>query len=232
MDEMNDQRRITDSDLSAFVMGEGSAAEREAMERAIAGSGEVRGRYESFLATWRILEEYRAPEPPAGGLEDLHRRMAVVELGRGRRAARKLARHRRAAVAACAAVAVAVPIVIFGVGGGRAGGPAVVEAVRAAGPFASATPAGARGTGQLAAIPRRRSDSRRFLAGRDGNLRAGATLTVDSLAEWESGVVRVEHMDQVPPINLEDYAITNHEFEGVPAHVVRPDAVPVSLDPM
>jgi len=228
---MTDEQRFSESDLSAFIVGEGSPPEREATRVAIDRSPELRRRYETLRKTWKLLDAYPSVQPPPGGLEDLHRRLSTRTLPERRRWTR-IARHWQAgAVAACLVVAVGVPALMWM---GRTSPPSMPTVIPATTPLprlASATPApGAAAT--LASIPAQSRPLRRFLPGRDGSLQAGITVNVDALAEWGNPVLQVNHMDELSAFNLEDYAITNYDFDGSSNHAVRPGAIPVSTDPL
>jgi hypothetical protein len=229
---MVEERNFSESDLCAFIMGEGSPAQRRAIQEAIASSPELSRTYHSLLKTWDLLDRYQVPQPPTGGLEDLHRRLKVQALlGRRTGVASTLPSWRVAAIAAVLVLAVGIPVVMFN---GGTGNPEI-DVVRVATPMipeAVATPVALPARAEFASIPARPVPSRRFLFGSDGNLWAGATIVVDSLADWESPVLSVDHMDDLPDLRFEDYVINNHDFDGGYHFPAQPEAVPVSLDPM
>jgi hypothetical protein len=229
---MSEERRFSDHDLSAFIMGEGTPEEREAIQNAIESSPELRQTYDALLETWNLLDGYRIPHPPPGGLEDLHHRLEIHPLVQRKPKPPRVVRSWQiAAVAACLLLAVGIPVFMFH-GGLNSEKTDVVHVLMPELPTVAATPAAPSNGSGLASIPPRRAPARRFLAGQDGNLHAGVTIVVDSVTEWDDPVVRVDDLKDLSDLNLEDYAKTNFEFHGASPVPVEWEVVPVSAGPM
>jgi hypothetical protein len=224
---MNEKDRISGRDLSAHVMGEGTPEERREVEEALAGSEELRREHESLRRTWILLDGYEAPEAPAGGLEDLHRRIGGRAVPLRTAPGRRIPR-RSGVAAAAAAILFAVGLSILFLGGS---GEEPGDIVNFRPPEVASTDTGDGTRASLASLSPE-NGVRRFLPGEDGNLYAGATIQVGSLAEWADPVLHVQHMDDLSDLKIEDYTVTNYEFEGAGVSTSQPDIVRVSMDPM
>jgi hypothetical protein len=226
---MRDMDRFSGRELSAHIMGEGSPEERREIEEALAESGELRKEYEFLRRTWEILDRYDVPEPPAHGLGDLHRRIGGTTVVPVRAPRRRVLRRTGWAAAAVLLLATGISLYFTGGSGQQPIGDVIRAITPEVDPVASS---GAKGTKPVVASISHENGVRRFLPGEDGNLHAGATIQVNSLAEWSEPVIHVRSMDDLSDLNIEDYAVTNYEFQGAGVSSFRPDIIPVSMDPM